>query len=230
MTSDLFDAITAGTGPHDQKIWTLASVARDLCELIASGQPVNRHRLTRLMTSHFGAGDATGAWSLREGFDALETAQALALRHVHCAEPSGDDRWRQRAARDPDRRNGCCTTDVGPCEQRASPRNSRFPRCATGLAEVDRLFRRDHRLQDEAARAHRLCRGHPRPDHAHGRAMEPACRLRHRRPVRRLEGKGGRAAAKRGWKLRWIAKSPTFGGFHERTISCLAPAGATLSR
>jgi len=82
MTSDLFAAITAGTGPLDQKIWTLASVAKDLCELIVSGQPINRHRLTRLMTTYFGAGDATGAWSLREAFDALEAAQALALMRV----------------------------------------------------------------------------------------------------------------------------------------------------
>ncbi|WP_423828325.1 strawberry notch-like NTP hydrolase domain-containing protein [Sphingobium yanoikuyae] len=88
MTSDLFAAITAGTGPHDQKIWTLASVAKDLCELIASGQPINRHRLTRLMTAHFGAGDATGAWSLREAFDALETAQALALLREPLVEAS----------------------------------------------------------------------------------------------------------------------------------------------
>jgi len=79
MTSDHFAAVTAGTGPHDQKIWTLTSVAKDLCELIASGQPISRHRLTRLMTAYFGAGDATGVWSLREAFDALETAQALAL-------------------------------------------------------------------------------------------------------------------------------------------------------
>ena len=74
MTSDPFAAVTAGTGPHDQKIWTLTSVAKDLCELIASGQPISRHRLTRLMTAYFGAGDATGVWSLREAFDALETS------------------------------------------------------------------------------------------------------------------------------------------------------------
>ncbi|NML91237.1 methylase [Sphingobium sp. TB-6] len=79
MTRSLLAALEAGSDPLDQKIWTLAAVVKALVDLIATGQPIARQRLSRLMEVHFGASDATGAWSLREAYDALETAQVVAL-------------------------------------------------------------------------------------------------------------------------------------------------------
>ncbi|KXU33068.1 methylase [Sphingobium sp. 22B] len=79
MTRSLLAALEAGSNPLDQKVWTLAAVAKALVDLISSGQPISRQRLSRLMEVHFGASDACGAWSLREAYDALETAQVLAL-------------------------------------------------------------------------------------------------------------------------------------------------------
>lgn len=79
MTRSLLAALEAGSDPLDQKIWTLAAVVKALADLIPTGQAISRQRLSRLMQVHFGASDATGAWSLREAYDALETAQVVAL-------------------------------------------------------------------------------------------------------------------------------------------------------
>ncbi|WP_370569495.1 hypothetical protein [Sphingobium xenophagum] len=40
---------------------------------------VNRQSLKRMMTQAFGEDDAAGAWSMRDAYDALETAQVLCL-------------------------------------------------------------------------------------------------------------------------------------------------------
>ena len=79
MTRSLLAALEAGSDPLDQKVWTLAAVVTALTDLIASGQPITRQRLSRLMAMHFGASDASGAWSLREAYDALEIAEVVAL-------------------------------------------------------------------------------------------------------------------------------------------------------
>ena len=78
MTRSLLAALEAGSDPLDQKVWTLAAVVTALTDLIASGQPITRQRLSRLMAMHFGASDASGAWSLREAYDALEIAEVVA--------------------------------------------------------------------------------------------------------------------------------------------------------
>ncbi len=79
MTRSLLAALEAGSDPLDQKVWTLAAVVTALTDLIGSGQPITRQRLSRLMAMHFGASDASGAWSLREAYDALEIAEVVAL-------------------------------------------------------------------------------------------------------------------------------------------------------
>ncbi|WP_093022125.1 strawberry notch-like NTP hydrolase domain-containing protein [Sphingobium sp. YR768] len=79
MTRSLLAALESGSDPLDQKIWTIAAVARSLADLIHAGQPVSRQRLSRLMTVHFGSDDSSGAWSLRDAYDALELAQVTAF-------------------------------------------------------------------------------------------------------------------------------------------------------
>jgi hypothetical protein len=53
--------------------------ARSLEALIASGAPVSRKHLNTAMEEAFGGDDASGAWTQRQSFDALETAMTLTL-------------------------------------------------------------------------------------------------------------------------------------------------------
>ena len=57
----------------------LFSVARIVADTLARSGTITRQFLTRLMIEAFGASDADGAWSLRDAYDALETAQVLLL-------------------------------------------------------------------------------------------------------------------------------------------------------
>ncbi|MFX5522334.1 hypothetical protein ABTD78_23990, partial [Acinetobacter baumannii] len=57
----------------------LFSVARIVVDTLAHSGTVTRQFLTRLMAEAFGASDANGAWSMRDAYDALETAQVLLL-------------------------------------------------------------------------------------------------------------------------------------------------------
>ncbi|MBJ7442595.1 MAG: methylase, partial [Sphingopyxis sp.] len=60
----------------------LFAVARSLAHLLRNGGMINRQSLKRTMTQAFGEDDAAGAWSMRDAYDALETAQVL-----HLADP-----------------------------------------------------------------------------------------------------------------------------------------------
>ncbi|SER15020.1 strawberry notch-like NTP hydrolase domain-containing protein [Sphingobium sp. YR768] len=57
----------------------LFEVARSLVHRLRNGGMVNRQSLKRVMTQMFGEDDAAGAWSMRDAYDALETAQVLHL-------------------------------------------------------------------------------------------------------------------------------------------------------
>ncbi len=57
----------------------LSDVARTLCQRLRNGAPVSHQGLKRLMTEAFGDDDAGGLWSMRDAYDALETAQVLLL-------------------------------------------------------------------------------------------------------------------------------------------------------
>ena len=63
----------------DAKAAALADVAHLLTAEIEAGRAVSRARLASLMTQRFGASDASGAWCLRDAYDALELAQVLHL-------------------------------------------------------------------------------------------------------------------------------------------------------
>ena len=56
--------------------------ARDIHSLIALDQPITRATLNTAMERAFGASDATGAWSQRQSFDALEAAVSLWVMHA----------------------------------------------------------------------------------------------------------------------------------------------------
>jgi predicted RNA methylase len=64
-----------------------SDVARTLCHRLRNGAAVSRQGLKRLMTEAFGDDDAGGLWSMRDAYDALETAQCPASRRS--AEPAG---------------------------------------------------------------------------------------------------------------------------------------------
>lgn len=66
--------------PQNTKTDHLCAVAHHLAALLARGHSVRRQDLNRLMEEAFSASDATGAWSMRDAYDALEAAQVLLLK------------------------------------------------------------------------------------------------------------------------------------------------------
>ncbi|ODP38822.1 strawberry notch family protein [Sphingomonas turrisvirgatae] len=83
MSYPLFAAIDpdidARYDPIDKKARLLDAAARLLAERLVEHRSLSRRSLTRLMTERFGVSDASGAWSLRDAYDALELAQVRAL-------------------------------------------------------------------------------------------------------------------------------------------------------
>jgi hypothetical protein len=63
----------------DGKPDKLHCVARNVAEALVHAGGVTRQYLARQMMTAFGASDADGAWSMRDAYDALETAQVLLL-------------------------------------------------------------------------------------------------------------------------------------------------------
>ncbi|EKU73315.1 MULTISPECIES: strawberry notch family protein [Sphingomonadales] len=59
----------------------LYSVALTIAEHLASAGTMSRQHLSRLMRETFGANDASGVWSMRDAYDALEAGQVLFLRN-----------------------------------------------------------------------------------------------------------------------------------------------------
>ena len=57
----------------------LQSVAAQLSVRLAAGEALDRRSLSVAMEAAFGASDATGLWSMRDAYDALEAAQASML-------------------------------------------------------------------------------------------------------------------------------------------------------
>lgn len=73
-------ALAHSDEPENHKTAHLHSVATRLSDLLGRGQSVRRQDLKRLMEEAFSASDATGAWSMRDAYDALEAAQVLMLK------------------------------------------------------------------------------------------------------------------------------------------------------
>jgi len=59
-------------------------VARRILACFRDREPIDRSRLRRLFEREAGASDASGAWSMRQAYDALELAQILWLVEARC--------------------------------------------------------------------------------------------------------------------------------------------------
>ncbi|WP_447725546.1 strawberry notch-like NTP hydrolase domain-containing protein [Sphingomonas koreensis] len=83
MTHSLLTALEPNpAGAPDDitgKALTILAVARTLHLRLARRESISRRALAALMTGHFGSTDASGAWSMRDAYDALELAQVLTL-------------------------------------------------------------------------------------------------------------------------------------------------------
>ncbi|MFZ5700787.1 MAG: strawberry notch-like NTP hydrolase domain-containing protein [Pseudomonadota bacterium] len=69
----------------------LLSVARRLADTLARSGSVTRQSLKREMVAAFGASDADGVWSMRDAYDAIETAQVLLLGCNDCSLRNSSD-------------------------------------------------------------------------------------------------------------------------------------------
>ena len=72
--------MTYVTGARDDltaKATSLFAVARAVRDRLDRGGTLSRQMLSQLMREQFGESDASGIWSMRDAYDALETAQVL---------------------------------------------------------------------------------------------------------------------------------------------------------
>ena len=67
----------------------LLDVARSIHQHLLRQGAISRQALQKLMTQRFGGTDASGAWSMRDAYEALEAAQVLLLRDDDCRHLSG---------------------------------------------------------------------------------------------------------------------------------------------
>ena len=65
--------------PLASRAGALFDVAHVLMTDLAQIRGISRQRLTGVMADRFGATDASGAWTMRDAYDALELAQVLML-------------------------------------------------------------------------------------------------------------------------------------------------------
>lgn len=73
-------ALVFSNEPENPKSAHLFAVATHLAGLLGKGQSIRRQDLTRLMDEAFAGSDASGAWSMRDAYDALEAAQVILLK------------------------------------------------------------------------------------------------------------------------------------------------------
>src|SRR3546814_14059028 len=66
--------------PENSTTTRLFGVATRLADLLRRGQSIRRQEVKRLMEEAFSASDATGNWSMRDAYDALEAAQVILLK------------------------------------------------------------------------------------------------------------------------------------------------------
>ena len=69
----------APEGGEPDRASRLSAVASAIARAFEHGETVTPQIIKRLMRESFGGSDADGAWSMRDAYDALETAQVLAL-------------------------------------------------------------------------------------------------------------------------------------------------------
>ena len=79
MNMPLLSLALPGATDGATKADKLLSVARRLADMLARSDSVTRQMLKREMVAAFCSSDADGSWSMRDAYDALETAQVLLL-------------------------------------------------------------------------------------------------------------------------------------------------------
>lgn len=80
MSNPLTAVRGACTDEAAAKAVNLHTVAMLVAEKLTQGGLISRQALVRMMRETFGATDASGAWSMRDAYDALEAGQVLFLR------------------------------------------------------------------------------------------------------------------------------------------------------
>jgi len=80
MNIQLAAGLDVRTADAARKAAGLHSVALAIAGHLARAGTMSRQHLARLMRETFGADDASGAWSMRDAYDALEAGQVLFLR------------------------------------------------------------------------------------------------------------------------------------------------------
>ena len=83
--------------PAIAKAALITDVVRALRTQLVQGQAISRRTLIRAMASAFGASDASGLWSMRDAYDALELAQGQALVNDRIGVSPSDDPYVQLA-------------------------------------------------------------------------------------------------------------------------------------
>ena len=74
MTLPLLKLVDADAHDADEKVRRLLDNARTIADTLARSGRITRQALKRHMVQAFGASDADGAWTMRDAYDALETA------------------------------------------------------------------------------------------------------------------------------------------------------------
>ena len=75
------------------KATSLFAVARAVRDRLDRGGTLSRQMLSQLMREQFGESDASGIWSMRDAYDALETAQVLLALAPGSPLIDAGDRW-----------------------------------------------------------------------------------------------------------------------------------------
>ncbi|MET0241352.1 MAG: strawberry notch-like NTP hydrolase domain-containing protein, partial [Sphingobium sp.] len=78
----------------DSKAASLIMIGQRLADQLASGSALSRQKLKSSMTAQFCGSDASGAWSMRDAYDAAEIAQVLLVLRDACHLTD----WADRAA------------------------------------------------------------------------------------------------------------------------------------
>jgi len=90
IAPQLFDDPTPGEATrHDIRARRLLAVAAQVADAIGADEAVTRPALSALMNDAFGGSDASGAWTMRDAYDACEAAQVVLIQRA----PSASERF-----------------------------------------------------------------------------------------------------------------------------------------
>lgn len=144
----------------------LLDVAHSIHQQFRRQGVISRQALQKLMTQSFGRSDASGAWSMRDAYEALEAAQVLLLRDPACAILAGSTpQERFRDLHDLERALPTQTYRSEP-GRASAVQHAAHPRLADGMRRSDR----PDRSRSRTLGRHRHAR---RPRRPGGRTPHP---------------------------------------------------------